>query len=45
MPIHDVAVDPIRTGLFDAMNFVSEIRKIGGEDGGCDDNFSHGVME
>jgi hypothetical protein len=38
-------MDPIRTGLFDAMNFVSEIRKIRGEDGGRNDNLSHGVME
>jgi hypothetical protein len=36
MAIHDVAMDPIRTGALDPMDFVSQMRKIG-----CQDRWGH----
>src|ERR1051325_3255627 len=44
MAVHNVAMDPVGAGLFDALEFRGEARKIGGEDGGRDQN-RHGVME
>jgi hypothetical protein len=45
MSIHNVAVNPIRACRFDAIDFVSESREIGGKNGRGDDHSFHGVME
>ena len=45
MAIHDIAMDPVRAGLFNGMNFIGKFGKIGGKNGGRDDRFRHGVME
>ncbi len=38
MPVHDVAVDPVGTGFLDVPDFISQSRKIGGENGRRDDD-------
>src|ERR1044072_6242036 len=43
MSIHDVAMNPIRACRFDTMDFITESRKIGGENGWSDDDFVHGT--
>ena len=41
MAVHDVAMDPIRAGDFDAVDFLSQPREIRGQNGWSDDHFSH----
>jgi hypothetical protein len=43
MSIHDVAMNPIRACRFDAMDFITESRKIGSENGWGDDDSVHGT--
>src|SRR6266436_8624757 len=45
MSIHDVAMNPIGPGLLNPVHFIGQSGKIGGQDGGRDQNASHGVME
>src|SRR6266436_733345 len=45
MSVHDVAMNPIGPGLFNPAHFIGQSGKIGGENGGSDQNASHGVME
>ena len=45
MSVHDVAMNPIGPGLLNAAHFIAQSGKIGGQDGGGDQNASHGVME
>jgi hypothetical protein len=45
MSIHDVAVDPIGACGLHPIDFVTESREIGGQNGWSDDYSSHGVME
>jgi hypothetical protein len=44
MSVHDVAMDPICACGFDAMDFVTESREIGGKNGGGDDDL-HLIVE
>src|SRR6266404_5514025 len=41
MAVHNVAVNPIRACGFDAMNFVTESREIGGKNGRGDNDSLH----
>jgi hypothetical protein len=41
MAIHDVAMDPICACAFDAMDFVTKSREIGGKNGRGDDDPLH----
>jgi hypothetical protein len=45
MSIHNVAMNPIGPGVRNPVNFIGQSGKIGGQDGGGDQNASHGVME
>jgi hypothetical protein len=45
MSVHDVAMNPIGPGLLNPVHFIGQSGKIGGQDGGGDQNASHGVME
>src|SRR4051812_8950015 len=48
MAVHDVEVEPISARFFDAMNLGFELRKIGRENRGSDEDarhWSNGVME
>jgi hypothetical protein len=45
MSIHDVAVDPIGARGLHPMDFVTESREIGGQNGWGDDHSSHEVTE
>jgi hypothetical protein len=41
MAVHNVAMDPIRAGDFNAVNFLSQPREIRGQNGWSDDYSSH----
>src|SRR2546430_17567600 len=45
MSVHDVAMNPIGPGLLNAAHFIAQSGKIGGQDGGGDQNASHGEIE
>jgi hypothetical protein len=45
MSVHDVAMDPIGPGLLNPVHFIGQSGKIGGKNGGGDQNASHGVAE
>src|SRR5205807_7387539 len=45
MSIHDVAMNPIGPGLLNPVHFIGQSGKIGGQDGGRDQDPMHGVME
>jgi hypothetical protein len=45
MSVHDVAMNPICACRFDATDFVTESREIGGKNGWGDDDSLHRVME
>ena len=45
MSVHDVAMNPIGPGLLNPVHFIGQSGKIGGQDGGGDQNALHGVME
>src|SRR5437763_15429294 len=45
MSVHDVAMNPIGPGLLNPVHFIGQSGNIGGQDGGGDQNASHGEME
>jgi len=45
MSVHNVAMNPIGPGVLNPVHFIGQSGKIGGQDGGGDQNASHGVME
>jgi hypothetical protein len=42
MSIHNVAMNPICAGVFDSMDFFTEMREIGGKNRWCNDDSLHG---
>ena len=42
--VHDIAMNPIGPGLLNSLHFIGQSGKIGGENGGSDQDSMHGVM-
>src|SRR5882762_2630225 len=45
MSVHDVAMNPIGPGLLNPVHFIGQSGKIGGKDGGGDQDSMHEVLE
>src|SRR6266481_1122223 len=44
MAVHDVAMDPVGSGLFDLMDFLAQAGEVGGQDRGGDEHLGHGSI-
>src|ERR1041384_5334688 len=44
MAVHDIAVEPIRTGVFDYVDIVRESGEISGQNRGGDEHLGHGSI-